>query len=165
MHPKQATPVWLITAALACSLAACGSGSNSTGAGGTGSPTGGAGSTASAPARTCSTRGPCAPTRSTSRPTNGDAIQAEFNDLATLQADGNDFVAKHPVMFHMGSETVSDASFKLHGQSSWVQTVMLDGDRPKMQFDISFAERDESGSFTASASWCSTCRAATGLHA
>ena len=35
----------LLTAALACMLAACGSGSNSTGAAGTGSPTGGAGST------------------------------------------------------------------------------------------------------------------------
>ena len=42
---------------------------------------------------------------------------------------------------------MSDATFKLHGQSSWVQTVMFDGDHPKMQFDISFAERDESARF------------------
>ena len=50
-------------------------------------------------------------------------------------------------MFHMGGETASDATFKLHGQSSWAQTVMLDGDRAKMQFDISFHQSDPSGKF------------------
>ena len=60
----------------------------------------------------------------------------------------------------MGGETVTDATFKLHGQSSWVQTVMFDGERPKMQFDISFHRaRSEGERSTASASWCSTCRA------
>ena len=44
------------------------------------------------------------------------SIQAEFNDTTTLLAKGNDFVSRHPVTFHMGSETVSDATFKLHGQ-------------------------------------------------
>jgi len=74
-------------------------------------------------------------------------IDAEFHDTATLLAKGNDFVARHPVTFHMGSETVSDATFKLHGQSSWLHTVMLDGDRAKMQFDISFHQNDPNGNF------------------
>ncbi|HXU03948.1 MAG TPA: CotH kinase family protein [Polyangia bacterium] len=75
------------------------------------------------------------------------SIQAEFHNLATLTAQGNDFVVKHPVTFHMGNETVSDATFKLHGQSSWVQTVMFDADRAKMQFDISFHEHDRTAKF------------------
>jgi hypothetical protein len=147
MHAKQTTPVpRLVTAALACLLAACGSGSGSTGAAGTG-PTGGAGTSG---AGTCSDLFDQGTVRTYSidiAPDQWNAIQAEFNDIATLQADGNDFVAKHPVVFHMGSETVSGATFKLHGQSSWLQTVMLDGDHPKMQFDISFAEGDESARF------------------
>jgi spore coat protein CotH len=75
------------------------------------------------------------------------SIQAEFNDTATLLAKGNDFVAKHPVTLHMGSETVSDATFKLHGQSSWLHTVMFDGAHAKMQFDISFHQNDPNGNF------------------
>ena len=144
MHVKQVTPARLVTAALACSLAACGSESSSTGAAGTGSPTGWTSGTG-----TCSDLFDQGTVRTYSidiAPDQWNAIQAEFNDLATLQADGNDFVAKHPVVFRMGSETVSDATFKLHGQSSWVQTVMFD-DQPKMQFDISFHERDESARF------------------
>ena len=125
MHTKPATPVRLVAAALACLLAACGSGGNSTGAAGTGSPTGGAGSTGTCP--DLFDQGTMRTYSIDIAPDQWNAIQAEFNDLATLQADGNDFVAKHPVVFHMGSETVSDATFKLHGQSSWVQTVMYDG--------------------------------------
>ncbi|HEY7372518.1 MAG TPA: CotH kinase family protein [Polyangia bacterium] len=75
------------------------------------------------------------------------SIDAEFHDTATLLAKGNDFVTRHPVTLHMGSETVSDATFKLHGQSSWLHTVMFDGDRAKMQFDISFHQSDPNGNF------------------
>jgi hypothetical protein len=74
-------------------------------------------------------------------------IQAEFHDVASLMSQGNDFVTRHPVVFHMGSETVSDATLKLHGQSSWAQTVMFDGAREKMQFDISFHQTDPNGKF------------------
>ena len=74
-------------------------------------------------------------------------VQAEFHDLASLNARGNDFAARHPVVFHMGDETVTDATLKLHGQSSWAQAAMLDGDRAKMQFDISFHETDRKGKF------------------
>ena len=39
-------------------------------------------------------------------------------------------------------ETVANASIKLHGQSSWLQTVMFDGERAKMQFDVAFDKVD-----------------------
>jgi hypothetical protein len=74
-------------------------------------------------------------------------IQAEFANVATLQQSGNDFVATHPVVFRYGNETAANATFKLHGQSSWLQTVMLDGARAKMQFDISFHDADPMGRF------------------
>jgi hypothetical protein len=80
-------------------------------------------------------------------PDEWNSIQAEFHDLATLIAQGNDFATKHPVGFHMGGETAASATLKLHGQSSWAQTVMLDGPREKMQFDISFHEADPNGNF------------------
>ena len=80
-------------------------------------------------------------------PDEWNSIQAEFNDVATLVATGNDFATWHPVVFRMGSETAVDAALKLHGQSSWAQTVMFDGDRRKMQFDISFHEKDPMGKF------------------
>ena len=76
---------------------------------------------------------------------------------------GLDFATYHPITFHLNGETVTDAAIKLHGQSSWAQTVMFDGDRAKMQFDVSFDQIDPDGRrSTASASWCSTCRATTG---
>jgi hypothetical protein len=80
-------------------------------------------------------------------PAELDKIRAEFADLATLTSRGNDFVARHPIVFHLGGETVTDATFKLHGQSSWAQTAMLDGDRAKMQFDVSFHQSDPKGRF------------------
>ncbi len=64
-----------------------------------------------------------------------------------MTASGNDFVVRHPVVFHLGSETVNDATLKLHGQSSWAQTAMLDGNRAKIQFDISFHQSDPNGKF------------------
>ena len=75
------------------------------------------------------------------------SIMSEFNELATLTTSGNDFVVRHPVVFHLGSETVSSATLKLHGQSSWAQTAMLDGSRAKIQFDISFHQSDPNGKF------------------
>lgn len=80
-------------------------------------------------------------------PTEWQSIMAEFNDTTTLLARGNDFVVRHPVVFHLGSETVSDATLKLHGQSSWAQAAMLDGTRAKIQFDISFHQTDPNGKF------------------
>ncbi|HSY40262.1 MAG TPA: hypothetical protein VLA79_12060 [Polyangia bacterium] len=75
------------------------------------------------------------------------SVMNEFNQVATLTASGNDFVVRHPVVFHMGSETVNNATLKLHGQSSWAQTATLDGNRAKIQFDISFHQSDPNGKF------------------
>jgi hypothetical protein len=74
------------------------------------------------------------------------AMEAEFNNLTALES-GVDFAVYHPVTFHLGSETVTDAAIKLHGQSSWAQTVMFDGDRAKMQFSVSFDQTDPNGKF------------------
>jgi hypothetical protein len=81
------------------------------------------------------------------QPGEWNSIMSEFNNLTQLLANGNDFVARHPVVFHLGNETVSNATLKLHGQSSWAQTVMLDGTRAKIQFDISFHQSDPNGKF------------------
>lgn len=75
------------------------------------------------------------------------SIMTEFNDTADLLANGNDFVVRHPVTFHMGSETMTGTTLKLHGQSSWAQAAMLDGNRAKIQFDISFHQSDPNGKF------------------
>jgi hypothetical protein len=74
------------------------------------------------------------------------AIEGEFNDLTALES-GVDFAAYHPITFQLNDETVTDAAIKLHGQSSWAETVMLDGDRAKMQFDVSFDQSDPNGKF------------------
>ena len=73
-------------------------------------------------------------------------MEAEFNNLAALES-GADFTVYHPTVFHLGGETVNDAAIKLHGASSWYQTVTLDGDRAKMQFDVSFDQSNPSGKF------------------
>jgi hypothetical protein len=75
------------------------------------------------------------------------SMDAEFHDLAQLQSTGNDFATYHPIVFHLDQETVNNASIKLHGASSWAQTVMLDGDRAKMQFTIAFNKQDPNGKF------------------
>jgi hypothetical protein len=72
-------------------------------------------------------------------------IVAEFNNLTALQA-GTPFATYHPAVVHLGSETV-DAAVKLHGQSSWLQTAMFDGDRAKMQFDVAFDQADPNAKF------------------
>jgi hypothetical protein len=74
------------------------------------------------------------------------AIDTEFHNLTALES-GIDFATYHPITFHLNGETVSNAEIKLHGQSSWDQTVTLDGDRAKMQFDVSFDQIDPMGAF------------------
>ena len=75
-----------------------------------------------------------------------DSMNAEFHNLAALQT-GLKFQVYHPIVFHMGNETVTDAAIKLHGQSSWLDTVTFDGDRAKMQFAISFEQTNPNGNF------------------
>jgi hypothetical protein len=80
-------------------------------------------------------------------PSEWKALKAEFANVAELQANGNDFAKRHPVTFHFGSETVKEATLRLHGQSSWAHTVMMDGPRAKMQFDVSFHQATPSQKF------------------
>jgi hypothetical protein len=126
-------------------------GSSGGSSGGSGGPTGGTATGGSAPsASACSDLFDPGMVRTYSidiDPTEWNSIMAEFNNTTQLLAGGNDFVVRHPVTFHMGSETVSGATLKLHGQSSWAQTVMLDGNRAKIQFDISFHQSDPNGKF------------------
>lgn len=74
------------------------------------------------------------------------AINVEFHNLTALES-GASFAVYHPITFHLNGETVTNAAIKLHGQSSWDQTVKLDGDRAKMQFDVSFDQVNPMGAF------------------
>ena len=63
-------------------------------------------------------------------------LDADFHDLKDVLA-GTPPQTYYPIVFHYGSETVSNAGIRLRGKSSWVSTVMFDAN-PKMQFDVSF---------------------------
>ena len=72
-------------------------------------------------------------------------LDADFHDLKDVLA-GTPPQTYYPVVFHYGSETVSNAAVRLRGKSSWVDTVMFDAN-PKMQFDVSFDQIDSKGKF------------------
>ncbi len=80
---------------------------------------------------------------------NWAAIQAEFLSAAQLPDDM--FVqyspAYYPIVFHYGSETVSDAYIRLKGDSSWREAAMYDGQNGKMQFVIAFDQVDSNADF------------------
>jgi hypothetical protein len=71
----------------------------------------------------------------------------EFFNYAALQAAGQSFKSYHPIVFHYGGETVTNAVIRLKGQSSWRHTVALDGANAKMQFVIAFDQVDTKGKF------------------
>jgi hypothetical protein len=73
------------------------------------------------------------------------ALDAEFHDVQAVLA----FMPRetyHKIVFHHGNETVANASIRLRGQSSWVDTVMFDA-KPKMQFVIAFDQLQDHGQF------------------
>jgi hypothetical protein len=72
-------------------------------------------------------------------------LMAEFFDVAAVLA-GMPHESYHPITFHYGSETVTNALIRLKGQSSWVDTVSFDA-HPKMQFVVAFDQIDPKGSF------------------
>jgi len=80
-------------------------------------------------------------------PAEWQSIEAEFNNTAGLAAGGNEFAVYHPAVLKLDQETVANASIRLHGQSSWLQTVMFDGPRAKMQFDVAFDKVDPNNRF------------------
>ncbi len=73
------------------------------------------------------------------------ALNTDFMNVGAVLA-GTPPSTYYPITFHSGSETVTDAQVRLHGQSSWVDTVQQDTN-PKMQFEISFDQVNSSGSF------------------
>src|SRR5262245_5018692 len=74
-------------------------------------------------------------------------IDYEFHNRDALKAAGVDYKTFHPIVFHYGGETVTDAMVRLKGDSSWVITVRNDGDKAKMQFVVSFEEINPAGKF------------------
>jgi hypothetical protein len=71
----------------------------------------------------------------------------EFRNREALEAAGVNYKPYHPIVFHYGAETVTDAMVRLKGQSSWRHTVRDDGDRAKMQFVVSFEEVNSKAKF------------------
>jgi hypothetical protein len=74
-------------------------------------------------------------------------ISYEFFNYAALQAAGQPSKSYYPIVFHYGSETVTNAMIRLKGQSSWRHTVALDGANAKMQFAIAFDQVDADAKF------------------
>jgi len=84
------------------------------------------------------------------------AIDISADEWAKMQVDFANVAAVlaatppenyHPIVFHRGAETVTNATIRLKGQSSWVETVQLDQPHPKMQFVIAFDQVDPNGKF------------------
>ena len=114
------------------------------------------------PAPTSSTTRPCRPTASTSAPTNGRPWSVEFNNLTALES-GASFTVYHPVTFHLGRR---DGHQRGHQAA---RAVLLGADRhvrrraaPRCSSRCRSIRSTPTASSTASASWCSTCRATTG---
>lgn len=74
-------------------------------------------------------------------------LQDELWNHLDLILQGVKFQVFHPVTFHYGAETVTDAMIRLKGQSSWYQTVTLDATHPKGQFVIAFDQVDPKKTF------------------
>ena len=72
-------------------------------------------------------------------------FDTDFHDIKDVVA-GTPPQTYYPIVFHYGSETVSNAAVRLRGKSSWVDTVMFDAN-PKMQFDVAFDQIDTSQKF------------------
>jgi spore coat protein H len=71
----------------------------------------------------------------------------EFFNRVALQAAGQPYNSYHPIVFHDGGETVTDAMIRLKGQSSWRHTIALDGANAKMQFVIAFDQVNSNAKF------------------
>jgi hypothetical protein len=74
-------------------------------------------------------------------------LEDEFLNHLDLVATGVRFQTFHPIVFHRGDETVTNAMIRLKGQSSWTQTVTMDQPHPKAQFVIAFDQVDPNGKF------------------
>ena len=98
-------------------------------------------------------------------PAEWQSLEAEFNNLAELSVNGNAFATYHPVVFRLDQETVTNAAIKLHGQSSWLETVMFDGARAKMQFTVALSSAQHCSNRICSPAFGSPKRAGGGASA
>ena len=73
-------------------------------------------------------------------------LEAEFKGRVAAELAMIDPNPYHPIEFRYRDVMLGNAMIRLKGQSSWLQTVMLDPN-PKMQFVISFNEVDPKGRF------------------
>jgi len=73
-------------------------------------------------------------------------LDYEFRNRAVAIPSGQN-APYHPVVFHRGAETITSAAIRLKGDSSWNQTVALDGANAKMQFVIAFDQIDTTQKF------------------
>src|SRR5262245_30201267 len=73
-------------------------------------------------------------------------IEYEFRHRQEALDAGQDPSPYHPAVFRYDGDVVEDAMIRLKGASSWAETIALDDD-PKMQFVISFNEKNEDGRF------------------
>src|SRR5262245_61376801 len=106
----------LVALAAAVTVGGCGSSGGKATDGGTASGGGGGGPGAGSPGGGATASGlPCSDLFDPSMvrtyaididPAELEKVRAEFNNVATLESQGNDFVTRHPVVFHLGSETV-----------------------------------------------------------
>jgi hypothetical protein len=73
-------------------------------------------------------------------------LEYEFRHRQEALDAGQDPSPYHPAVFRYDGDVVEDAMIRLKGASSWAETITLDDD-PKMQFVISFNEKNEDGRF------------------
>jgi len=73
-------------------------------------------------------------------------LEDEFKNRLSVPV-GVDYNPYHPITFHFGGETVTDAYVRLKGQSSWRQTIAFDGDDAKAQFVVAFDKLDQHARF------------------
>lgn len=66
-------------------------------------------------------------------------LMVEFKSVNRVLA-GEEFTTFHPAVLRFDNETVPNVGIKLKGQSSWVEAATMDGDRAKIQFNVSFKE-------------------------
>ncbi len=74
------------------------------------------------------------------------ALEYDLHHRDERIAAGEDPNPYYPIVFRYGSDVVEDAMIRLKGASSWAETVAFDDD-PKMQFVISFNEKNDDGRY------------------
>lgn len=81
------------------------------------------------------------------------ALEADFRYPLEVYEETGDWPLDMPSTYHpvdelrIGDEVITDAKVRLKGSTSWRYALLLDGERAKMQFILSFNETDANGRF------------------